>query len=156
MRRAALIAAAALLLTRCGDGSGPDAEPAVGPGVTAGAPVAQAPTAPDTAAPVAIRGRVVEAGSGRGVGGAYVIVLQPGVTLAQWEASGADAEALMAAATVADSSGVYAIAELARRASYTVMVAADGYESAIFENGLAVAAGDEGVLDMDAIELMPR
>lgn len=115
----------------------------------------------DTAAltgPVMVRGRVVDDASGEGIPRAIIIVLQPGVTSRGWmEARGAEATAaLMQATVVTDSMGVYEIADLERGRSYTVMVTAEGYAPAVFEEGLEITRRDFPITTMRDVVLGAR
>lgn len=138
-------------LAACGDAprEGREAGPA-GPRPEAAA-VAPAPTGP-----VTVTGRVVRPGDGEGVAGAWFIVLRPGVELADWEAAtGEEAAALMTAAVVADSTGHYRVPGVPRGHDYTVMIAAPGYQSAVFAGGLTVEADAPALKDMRPVQLEP-
>ncbi|HUP19933.1 MAG TPA: carboxypeptidase-like regulatory domain-containing protein [Gemmatimonadota bacterium] len=153
--RIALAAAAgALVAAACGEAPRDGRE-----GGPAGPRPQAADTAPAPAAstePVAVTGRVVEAGTDRGVPGAWIVVLEPGVDLAEWEASdGEEVEGMMAAAVVSDSAGRYRVAALPRGHDYTVMIAARGYRSAVFEGGLTIEADAPAVKEMTPVPLEP-
>lgn len=106
---------------------------------------------------VAIAGRVIGGPTGEPVEGAYVVVLGPEVTLARWEdASGPESEALMEAATVTDDAGAYEILDLAPGRRYTLIVAAEGYEPAVFDHGLSIRDDDPPVVRPEAVRLDPR
>lgn len=147
LRLPAVLLAAGLLA--CGESprdgresgpAGPRPEPAVAP----------------AAGPVALSGRLVRAGSAEGVAGAYFIVLRPGVGLEEWEAaSGTEVGELMAAAVLSDSTGRYQVPALSRGYDYTVMIAAEGYQPAVFEAGLTVEPDAPSLKEMDPVELEP-
>lgn len=145
----ALLALLATGFTACGDvpRDGREAGPA-GPRPEAAATA--------SAGPVTVTGRVVRQGDGEGVGGAYFIVLKPGVGLAEWEAAtGPEAAALMTAAVVADSTGHYRVPAVPRGHDYTVMIAAPGFQPAVFAGGLTVEADAPEIKDMRPVELVP-
>ncbi len=147
-RLPAILLAAGLLA--CGESprDGREAGPA--------GPQAEPAAAPAPAGPVALSGRLVQAGTGDGVAGAYFIVLRPGVGLEEWDAaSGTDVGDLMAAAVVSDSTGHYRVPALARGYDYTVMVAAEGYQPAVFDAGLTVEPDAPALKEMDPVELEP-
>lgn len=107
--------------------------------------------------PVAIEGRVVDEGTGAGVDGAYVIVLRPGVSHDEWEASASEeAVSLMAGVARSDESGRYRVEELVRDRDYTVMIAAHGYRPAIFEGGLSLLSSDSSPTRIEPVPLRPR
>ena len=116
---------------------------------------AAADTTPVLTGPVTIQGVILDAVTGDAVAGAIVIVLKPGVSSQEWgQARGPDAtQALMAAVAVADARGLYEVSDLERGRSYTVMVTAEGYAPAIFENGLDVTATDPAIIRMRPVEL---
>lgn len=71
-----------------------------------------------------LRGRVIDADTGRGIRGALYIVLNPGVTVAEWD--GNDADIYTSAET--DLKGYFELPDaLARNQSYSVIVWKDGY-----------------------------
>lgn len=106
---------------------------------------------------VAIAGRVVGGETSEPVVGAYVVVLRPEVTLTEWEAaSGPESEALMEAATVTDESGVYEILDLSRGEEYTLIVASEGYEAAVFDRGLTIRRDDPPVVRPETVRLDRR
>lgn len=129
--RAALAIALALVACDAGDGARgrpPDPDPA---------PAA----APEEG--VTVRGRVVAEETRVPIRGAYVIVLEPGVDYRAWEAADSSATgSLIEAATLSDDAGVWTIDRLDRGADYTVVIAARGYRSAVFEDGLSVRSDD--------------
>lgn len=149
-----LLAVLVWIATDRGAGSNPS-RPAGGAGERTAAGTS------DTAAltgPVMVRGRVVDDASGEGIPRAIVIVLQPGVTSRGWmEARGAETTAaLMQATVVTDSMGVYEIADLERGRSYTVMVTAEGYAPAVFEEGLEITRRDFPITTMRDVVLGAR
>lgn len=160
LRRYAVGAFALLLSTAFGCG-GPEAEKEPTPAAPridsvaaaradAGPPIA---TAGDG---VTVAGRVVSEESGRPIGGAYVVVLKPGVPFERWEASaGEETETLIQAAVRADSSGAYRVPSLPRGHEYTVMIGARGYRSAAFDLGLAVESDAAAVKTLEPVTLEP-
>ena len=132
-------------------------EPAGAPGTEAAAPASSAAghVAPVLTGPVTIQGTVVDARTTQPVAHAVVIVLNPGVSSQEWvEARGPEAtQELMAGVAVTDASGRYEIPDLERGRTYTVMVTAEGYPPAIFENGLEVSGTDPEITSMQPVEL---
>ncbi|MGH7550073.1 MAG: carboxypeptidase-like regulatory domain-containing protein [Gemmatimonadota bacterium] len=107
--------------------------------------------------PVAIVGRVVDEATGTGIDGAYVIVLRPGVTHDEWEASaGEETVSLMAGVARSDGSGRYRVEDLVRDRDYTVLIAAHGYRPAIFEEGLSLLSSDSSPTRIEPVPLQPR
>lgn len=150
-----LLAVLVWVATDRGEGSTP-ARPAGGARDVAAASTSD--TAAPRTGPVMIRGRVVDGASGEGIVRAIVIVLQPGVTSRGWmEARGVEATAaLMQATVVTDSTGGYEIADLERGRSYTVMVTAEGYAPAVFEEGLEITGRDSPITTMRDVALAAR
>ena len=148
----------AVAVSSCGGGGGDgsDASADTGDSVAANRASARDST-PPLAGPVTIQGRVVDARTGAGIGGAVVIVLRPGVTSRQWqEARGTDgADDGMQSAAIADSAGAYEILGLQRGRSYTVMVTAERHDPAIFEGGLEITPTDPPVTRMQSVSLEP-
>lgn len=114
-------------------------------------------TTPLRSGGVAVAGRVVGGEIAEPVVGAYVVVLSPEVTLMEWEAaSGSESEALMEAATVTDADGEYEILDLPRGGEYTLIVAAEGYEPAVFDHGLTIREDDPPVVRPETVRLDRR
>ena len=151
----AVLAAVAAALTACG-GGGDDAS-AEAPDSAMATRATAGDSAPPLAGPVTIQGRVVDARTGVGIGGAVVIVLRPGVTSRQWQESrGTEgADDAMQSAAIADSAGAYEIPGLQRGRSYTVMVTAEGHDPAIFEGGLEITPADPALTRMQSVPLEP-
>lgn len=106
---------------------------------------------------VTVEGRVVDAETGGGIPRAYFVILRPGVTPADWEASQGDSTAaLMEAAVVSDSAGAVTVPDLPRGRRYTVMIAAAGYEPAVFDGGLAIRSDDISPTRIKPVRLDPR
>lgn len=141
-----------LLTLACADRGPEDAppyEPAADTGAVAGVPVASEP--------VTVEGRILDAETGAGVPQATFIVLRPGVTPGEWEASQGDSTtALMEAAVVSDRGGRYRVVDLIPGSRYTVMIAAAGYEPAIFDGGLAILPSDTSPTAIQPVRLDPR
>lgn len=155
LARPPVVGALALALAgalACGGGEEVAEEPAppeVGDRVVRG-------EAPPAAGPVEVAGRVVDGRTGEGIAGAYVIALDPAVSLEEFEASGGeDVEGMMAAAVVTDSTGAYRLPGLPRGHDYTVMIAARGYRSAAFRDGLTVEPDAPALKAMDPVALEP-
>jgi S1-C subfamily serine protease len=121
------------------------------------APSSGGDTPGDTPAPatsgVILSGRIIDANTKRGVPGALLIILQPGVTYKQFQSSGFD-EKLVATIGTADRNGKYQTSpEIERGQSYTVVVGAKGYTPRTFENGLEVANDDPDVTNIEDIPI---
>lgn len=90
---------------------------------------------------VVLSGEIVDADTSRPIPNAALVVLKPGVTVAQWDQS--DGNSLAAALGVTDESGVYHTAPgLARGQTYTILASAQGYERRAFVDGLSLANAD--------------
>lgn len=148
--RATIAAASIALLTAgCTAGPGDAPERAAEPADSAGA--AGEPE------PVAITGRVLDGETDDPVEDAYVVVLRAGVTVAEWEeASGPASEALMEGATITDENGAYAVRDLPRGRAYTLIVAAEGFEPAVFDRGLEIRPDDPPIVRPEAVRLDRR
>jgi S1-C subfamily serine protease len=102
---------------------------------------------------VVLQGQIVDANTKRGVNGALIIILQPGVTAEDFEESGFSEE-LVAAIGSADRSGHYRTAPaLARGEVYTVIVGAKGYQPRVFENALEITNDDPEVTKLETIAI---
>lgn len=158
MRRSPLRLVLAALVWGCGDASQPAPEdaPPYEPAADTAAIVRAAPAGPAEGA-VTVEGRVVDAETGSGIPSAYFVILRPGVTPADWEASEGDSTAaLMEAAVVSDSAGTVSVPDLPRGRRYTVMIAAAGYEPAVFDQGLAIRPDDSSPTRIEPVRLEPR
>lgn len=99
------------------------------------------PAAPPTDAQdqVYIGGRITDADTGRGVSGARVVLLNPGVSASRAAADNAlSADEVLTSGTT-DVNGNYRLAAPVRRGrSYGVIVVAAGYQSIVADNGMGV------------------
>lgn len=146
------VLAAALACRQESVGPGPAGDGAGGAGVALGDSVGGS-----FAAPIAIQGKVVDESTGRGIAGATVIVLRPGVDPARWASSPADSTAaLVAGAALSDSAGQWWVDDLVRGQDYTVMVAARGYRPAVFEDGLSLLPDDANPTRIAPVPLQSR
>jgi len=105
-----------------------------------------------------IRGRVVDAESEAGIGEALVVIYLPGVTARQLRDTPPEATtALLQAIQFTDEDGDYEISgTLPRGNDHTVMVSADGYDTRVFDEGLAIEAIDPAVVHLESIALEPE
>jgi hypothetical protein len=153
-RAALALTAGALAWAACGEAPRGGREGDLAGPRPQAADTARAPA--PSAGPVTVTGRVIESGTDRGIPGAWLVVLEPGVDLEEWEASDGEAvEGLMAAAVVSDSTGRYRLAALPRGHDYTVMIAARGFRSAVFERGLTVEPDAPALKEMAPVPLEP-
>ena len=105
-------------------------------------------------ATVTLEGQVVDAASGQGVGGAYFFVLMPGKTFADLQGSGDPAgDGILHSAAVADGSGAYRISDVERGYTYTVVIAADGYQPQYLDHGLEINSRDPEVTRLTPVSL---
>ncbi|HEU5087971.1 MAG TPA: serine protease [Roseiflexaceae bacterium] len=127
-------------------------------GGTAPTPSNPGTTKPDqpTSDGVILKGMIVDANTKKGVPGALMIVLQPGVTADQFEESGFS-EDLVATIGTADRSGAYQTTPaLPRGQTYTVIVGAKGYQPRAFEDGLEITEDDPDITKIDTIAIQKR
>ncbi len=127
-------------------------------GGTAPTPSNPGTTKPDqpTTDGVILKGMIVDANTKKGVPGALMIVLQPGVTADQFEESGFS-EDLVATIGTADRSGAYQTTPaLPRGQTYTVIVGAKGYQPRAFEDGLEITEDDPDITKIDTIAIQKR
>lgn len=102
---------------------------------------------------VTLQGKIVDANTKRGVAGALLIVLQPGVTADEFEESGFD-EDLVATLGTTDRSGNYQTSPmLPRGQTYTVIVGARGYNARVFRNALTIDEDEPDVAKVDPISI---
>jgi S1-C subfamily serine protease len=105
---------------------------------------------------VTLKGKIVDANTKKGVPGALMIVLQPGVSADQFEESGFS-EDLVATIGTADRSGNYQTTPLLPRGqTYTVIVGAKGYAPRAFEDGLEITEDDPDITNIDTIAIQKR
>ncbi|GAB4125009.1 MAG: hypothetical protein Fur005_43430 [Roseiflexaceae bacterium] len=105
---------------------------------------------------VVLTGQIVNANTKKGIPGALIIVLQPGVSFDQFEESGFD-ESLVATVGTADRSGNYQTTpQIARGQTYTVVVGAKGYEPRVFEDGLEILDSDPDITEIETIGLQKQ
>ncbi len=105
---------------------------------------------------VVLRGQIIDANTKRGVSGALVIILKPGVSVAAFEESGFS-DTLVASAGTADRSGNYQTAPaLARGQVYTVIIGAKGYQPRVFEDALEITNDDPDVTKIETIAIEKR
>lgn len=115
------------------------------------------PAPAPVSATVDLEGEVVDAATGQGIGGAYFVVMAPGRTFADFQASNDPAgDGLLEMAAVTDGSGAYRLSDLTRGHRYTVLVAAPGYLVQAFDHGLEITANDPDVTRMNPIALDPE
>lgn len=93
----------------------------VGKGTTA------PPNSPPSANGVTLYGTITDASTGRGISGAYVYILMPGITYDVWETSGYS-DALVYLVVQTDRDGNYRMpSTIDRNVPYTIVVSAQGY-----------------------------
>lgn len=106
---------------------------------TAGAaPSAPSPGSPDR---VYIQGKVTSADTGRGIAGAQLIILRPGVSASQAAADNAISASEVLTKAVTDGQGIYRSDEpVPRGQTYSVIIIAGGYRSVVADNAMNVPA----------------
>jgi S1-C subfamily serine protease len=105
---------------------------------------------------VVLTGKIVDANTKRGVAGALLIILQPGVPFEEFQSSGFD-ENLVATVGTADRNGKYQTSPaLERGQTYTVVIGAKGYQPRVFEDGLEITADDADVTTMEDITIQKQ
>jgi Zn-dependent metalloprotease len=103
------------------------------------APAPSAPSAPDNQ--VFLRGRITDADTGRGVDGAQVFIMRPGVSATQASADDTLTRDEVLTIGTADASGAIETEEaVPRGATYSVIVYAGGYRPIIADDGLRIPA----------------
>jgi hypothetical protein len=101
------------------------------------------PAAPPTGSQdqVYVQGKIANADTGRGVEGAQVVVLRPGLTATQAAADNTIGANEALTKGVADANGVYRTeAPLPRGQAYSVIVIAGGYRTVVADGGMNVPA----------------
>ncbi len=125
-------------------------------GNTPAPPVGDNPAPTPATDGVILTGKIVDANTKRGVAGALLIILQPGVTFDKFQKSGFD-ESLVATVGTADRSGKYQTAPaLERDQTYTVVIGAKGYQPRVFEDGLEITSDDPDVTTMEDIAIQKQ
>lgn len=82
---------------------------------------------------VQVNGQVVDNDSNRGINGALVVVLNPGVTYSQWESKNYP-DSMIFTYAEADSRGEFSLPDLLQRGvAYTIFIGAKGYTGQYFE-----------------------
>jgi hypothetical protein len=83
---------------------------------------------------VQVGGQIVDNDTNRGINGALFVVLNPGVTYAQWESKNFP-DSMIFSFTEADSRGEFSLPDLLQRGvGYTIFVGAKGYTGQFFED----------------------
>ncbi len=116
---------------------------------TTGAP----PAAPSTASNnlVYVKGKVIDADTQRGVSGAQVFILKPGITATQAAADDQIKKDEVLATGVADNDGVYQTDQPVQKGqTYSVIVFARGYRPIIADNGVNVPGNANNPYPVDA------
>ncbi len=99
-----------------------------------------------------ISGRIVDADSGRGIDGALVIVLKPGVEMRRFLSTRRESD--VESSTESDRNGSFKLPEqLPKGHAYSMVVAARGYRPLTVEQALRVSAGAPEHADIGEIEL---
>lgn len=105
---------------------------------------------------VILTGKITDANTKRGVPGALLIILQPGVPFDEFQESGFD-ESLVASVGTADRNGKYQTSPgLERDQVYTVVIGAKGYTPRVFEDGLEITSEDPDVTTMEDIAIQKQ
>lgn len=103
---------------------------------------------------VALEGQVVDAATGQGISGAYFVVLTPGKTIADLQQSkDPQGDGILEAGAITDGSGNYQVKSLRRGYTYTVVAAADGYQTTYKDNGLEINGSDPETTRLQPIQL---
>lgn len=144
-----------------------DSDPApVAEGPRAPTPGPDAPAEPDApvepeeeeavSETVTLEGRIVDAATQQGIGGAYFVLLTPGKTYADFQASSDPrGDGILEVGAITDSDGNFRLSDVRRGYSYTIISAADGYEIGHADNALEINNGDPEVTRLNPISL-PR
>ena len=108
-----------------------------------------APTpAPSSKGGIIVTGQVTDKASGNGISGAFVVVLNPGVTFDSWSNNGYPKADIFTYAQ-ADSDGYYTLpVHLARNTAYTIVATADGYYDA-YGDGLEWGDDKPAAISLD-------
>jgi hypothetical protein len=111
------------------------------------------PAAPSTGSAdlVYVQGTVEDADTGRGVSGARVIVLRPGVSASQAARDGRITADEVLTSGTADGNGMYRTDQpVPRGRNYGVIVIAGGYRSVVADDGLKLPSNAENPFTIDA------
>ncbi|MEO8285617.1 MAG: serine protease [Chloroflexota bacterium] len=104
---------------------------------------------------VVLKGQIVDADTQKGIPGAMILLLKPGVNVN--DLTNSNLQENTAAVGQADQDGFYITAPgVERGQKYSVIVAADGYQAGIYEDGLTIGANDADLLEVDAIPLTKK
>ncbi len=110
-----------------------------------------APAPPAPTNQVYITGHIQSADTGRGVPGAQIFVLQPGVSANSAASDGQITDDEVLTYGTADSQGSYTTGDAVPRGqSYSVIVIADGYSPVLADNGINLAADAPNPTVVDA------
>ncbi|MFN8499925.1 MAG: M4 family metallopeptidase [Anaerolineae bacterium] len=116
---------------------------------TTGAPPAAPPTSANNL--VYLKGKVLDADTRRGVSGAQVFILKPGITATQAAADDQIRRDEVLATGVADNDGVYQTDAPAPKSQvYSVVVFARGYRPIVADDGVNVPANANNPYSVDA------
>lgn len=114
------------------------------------------PQQPPAAKGVTVIGQIVDADTRRGIAGAVFIVLKPGVTVKQFVDADGDLK-LVATYAEAGANGEFRTPDpLARGASYSLVVAADGYRGIGEDNGLKLIPDHPAEHPLNPIRLQKK
>jgi hypothetical protein len=103
---------------------------------------------------VTLTGRIVDAATQQGIEGAYFVLLMPGKTYADFQASGDPAgDGIIAGGVKTASDGGFQVQGVPRGNTFTVVAAAAGYQSAHRDNGLEINAQDPAETPLNPIQL---
>jgi uncharacterized GH25 family protein len=104
---------------------------------------------------VTLSGYLLDADTGKGIQGAYVILLKPGVTVRQFAQQQLNEQ--IAAAGQTDSEGYFRTAPpLARGYTYSVIAAAEGYKTIAEDDALAIEDTDPDETELDPIYMVKQ
>jgi Zn-dependent metalloprotease len=113
----------------------------------------QGPAVPSPAAAdqVYIQGHVVDADTGRGISGAQLFILKPGLTATDAAADGEITDDEVLTYGTSDSQGAYQTLDpVPRGHTYSVVLIAGGYRAVLADNGLALPADAPNPTQVDA------
>src|SRR5207248_11053384 len=111
------------------------------------------PSAPPTSSQntVYIQGTIDDADTGRGVEGAQIFILKPGISTAQAAADDTLTDDEVLTEGVADADGVYQTNDaIVRGRSYSVIVVAQGYRPVLADGGVNIPANAGNPFRVDA------
>lgn len=112
----------------------------------------QAPSAPQAAAnSVYLTGEIVDSDTGRGVAGAQVFIMKPGVSASQAAADDQVTRSEIIASAVSDNSGVYrSDVALPVNTTYSVIIIASGYRPIVADDGIEIPRDAQNPYTVDA------